>query len=332
VKVGAVLIPSMAATEVIDTIVAAEDVGLDYCLVADESLTPDVYATLGAAARETSRIRLGPVTNGYTRHPAVTATAIASLNDLSAGRAVATLVAGGSMALTPLGIKRDTPLLVMHETIEVMRRLWSGKATTWGGEKFRLNEAQLGLGPQDIPVWIAARGPGLLGLAGQVADGVVLEVRADLSSALLLVDEGTTNITRPDRIYLGQLTYRPEQVAAGVSSVFAHVLMDSPRRQLLALGLTDEEIAAFRSSYESDGPEAALAHVTDEVVRRHQIIGTPEECSDVLHTLQDQLQLETFLFYIKHAGLEENARMMSDIHAIVGNVSSSTTSNARDTS
>ncbi|MFV2039523.1 MAG: LLM class flavin-dependent oxidoreductase, partial [Acidimicrobiales bacterium] len=107
-KLGALLIPAMPVEEIVETIVAAEENGLDYCLVADESLMPDAYVTLAAAARETSRIRIGPVTNGYTRHPAVTAAALASLNELSSGRAIVTLVAGGSMALSPLSIKRDT--------------------------------------------------------------------------------------------------------------------------------------------------------------------------------------------------------------------------------
>ncbi len=318
-KVGAVLIPAMPPEEVIDTVVAAEDIGLDYCLVADESLMPDVYATLGAAAHETSHIRLGPITNGYTRHPAVTAAAIASLNDISGGRAVAALVAGGSMALAPLGIRREAPLRVLDESIEVLKRLWSGETVTWAGERIHLDDARLGLGPQDIPIWIAARGPRLLRLAGRVADGVVLEVKADLPDALELVSEGAADSRRPDRIYLGQLAYHPEQIAGGVSSVFVHVLMDSPERQLRSLGLTGDEIAALRTAYESGGPELAATHVTDEVIRRHQIVGSPEECSRILGTLATQLDLDVFLFYIKHAGLEENVRMMTDLQAIVAN-------------
>ena len=44
------LIPAMPAAEVVETIVAAERAGVDYCLLADEALSTDVYAALGAAA------------------------------------------------------------------------------------------------------------------------------------------------------------------------------------------------------------------------------------------------------------------------------------------
>jgi len=207
---------------------------------------------------------------------------------------------------------------VVSETIEVMRRLWSGESVTWAGERFRLADAQLGMGPQDIPVWIAARGSQLLRRAGQVADGVVLEVKADLPAALDLVDEGAADgERRPDRIYLDRLAYRPDLYEQSASSVFVHVLMDSPTRQLRALGLDDEEIERFRMVYETGGPRAAAAHVTDDIVRKHQIVGSPEECSDVLRNLTAQLDLDVFLFYIKRPGLDENIRAIEDVHAIV---------------
>ena len=317
-KLGAVVIPVMPVEEVIETIVAAERIGLDYCLVADESLMADAYVTLAAAARETSRIRLGPVTNGYTRHPAVTAAAIATLDELSGGRAVATLVAGGSMALSPLGIDRTGPVTIVSETMEVMRRLWAGEPVTWEGERFRLDGAKLGSGRHDIPMWIAARGPRLLREAGRAADGVVLEVKADLPAALELVTEGVRDgQRRPDRIYLDQLAYRPDLHPGAASSVFVHVLMDSPTRQLRALGLDDEQIEAFRTAYETDGPGVAVAHVTDEIIRRHQIVGSPRECSEILGRLTAQLGLDVFLFYVKQGGLDGNVRTMEDVHAII---------------
>jgi 5,10-methylenetetrahydromethanopterin reductase len=312
------LIPAMPAGEVVETIVAAEQVGLDYCVLADETLSTDVYAALGAAARRTSRIRLGPVTNGYTRHPAVTATAIATLNELSEGRAMGVLVGGGSMALGPLGMRREAPAAMVAESIEVLRRLWTGEPVTWAGDHVRLDGAQLGMGRQEIPLWIAARGPRLLRLAGRAADGVILEVKADLPAALALVEAGAADSgRRPDRVYLDRLAYRPEQHAGHVSEVFVHVLIDSPTRQLRALGLGDDEIDAFRTAYRTDGPAAAATHITPELVRRHQIVGSPAECADTIRDLVTRLDLDVFMFYVKSPGLEDNVQMMRDIHAIV---------------
>lgn len=222
------------------------------------------------------------------------------------------------MALAPLGIARDAPLRVLDETIEVMRRLWSGEPVTWEGERFRLDGARLAAGDQQIPIWVAARGSRLLRLAGRVADAVVLEVRADLAGALALVDEGGTGAeTRPARVYLDRLSHRPELGSGGASEVFVHVLMDSPDRQLRALGIDDETIAVFRSTYRTDGPSAAASHVTDDVIRRHRIVGTPEECSEVLAELAVEHQLDVFLFYVNQPGLAGNIAKMDEVRAIV---------------
>ena len=103
---GLQIVPTMPVDELLDTVRLAEELGYDYCMVADEGLMHDVYAVLGAAAQTTSTIRLGVVTNPYTRHPAVTAAGVATINELSGGRAFITLVAGGTMVLEPLGLQR----------------------------------------------------------------------------------------------------------------------------------------------------------------------------------------------------------------------------------
>ena len=169
IKTGIHIIPEMSTKEIVDVAIAAEELGYDYCLVCDEGIMHDVYVCLGAIARETSRIKLGPVTNGYTRHPAVTAVALASLNELSDGRAVAMLVAGGTLALQPMGISREAPLGVMRDTIEIMRHLWTGETVTWEGKRHKLDSAQLGMSKQDIPIWMAVRGPKNAGYGRRVS-------------------------------------------------------------------------------------------------------------------------------------------------------------------
>ncbi len=143
IKLGIHIIPMMKAKEVVDIIVAAEELGYDYCLLCDEGFTADVYVTLGMAADRTSNIMLGPVTNGYTRHPAVTAASLATLNVLTNGRAFVNLVAGGSMVLTPMGIPRQAPLAVAEDTIQIMRKLWTGEQVSYQGAHYALEKAQI---------------------------------------------------------------------------------------------------------------------------------------------------------------------------------------------
>jgi len=286
VEVGIHVVPLMPAGDVVDLCVEAERIGYDYALVADEGFHPDVYACLGAIARETSLIRIGPVTNGYTRHPAVTATAVATLNELSEGRALVTVLAGGSMVLGPMGVSRDKPYRVVKDTVEVMKRLWSGRSVSWEGYGHELVEAELGLGSQEIPIWMTSRGPLLLGLTGREADVAMITVKADLGAALDIVDSAAASAGRrqPRHAYLGRVCYTPEMISEQRSTI-AYVLMDSPPRVLASLGFDEAAISLVAQAAASGEPELLDPLVDDDLLKRYQINGTPEECAVALSEL-----------------------------------------------
>lgn len=105
-RTGINIIPEGPIAGLVEVAVEAERLGFGRCWAYDEGLaTRDVYVTLAAIAAATSTIEIGPgITNPYTRHPAQTASAVASLDELSGGRAFLGIGAGGSLTLTPLGI------------------------------------------------------------------------------------------------------------------------------------------------------------------------------------------------------------------------------------
>jgi 5,10-methylenetetrahydromethanopterin reductase len=309
VERGLQIVPTMPIDELIATIEAAEELGYGHCMLADEGLMHDVYALLGVAARVTSTIRLGSVTNGYTRHPAATAAALATIDDMSDGRAFTTLVAGGTMVLQPMGIERRHPVRVMADTIEVLRALWSGDPATWQGEVFSLDGARLGSGPHDIPIWMAARGERMLALAGEKADGIVLMAKADLGDALERVGRSGRSLTR---VYLDRLAYTPEMIAEA-KELYAYAIMDTPRRMLENLGISDADIAEMRAAMHSGGPSAVAPLVTDEMVTSYQIAGSPDECRSALTSLVEAHDLDAFFVNITSPGLEANTAMLADI-------------------
>jgi 5,10-methylenetetrahydromethanopterin reductase len=317
IEMGIQIIPLMPIQEIIETIRVAEELGYRYCVLADEGFMPDVYVTLGIAARQTSTIKLGPVTNGYTRHPAVTANAAATLNDVSAGRALVNLVAGGSMVLAPMSIPREAPLTVVRETVDIMRRLWSGDNVSYRGRRFRLDSAQITLGAQEIPIWLSVRGPKLLELSGAKADAVVLMAKSDLGQALNIVSQGSLQSgNRPTRIYLDRIAYNEEMLAEAVE-LYTYTVMDSPTRMLRGMGLTDEQIANIQTAVRTGGPAAAAKFITPDMVKGYQIAGTPAECSQTVQSLISTYQLDVFLLNIISSGLAANTKLMREVAEIV---------------
>ncbi|MBI4883011.1 MAG: LLM class flavin-dependent oxidoreductase [Actinobacteria bacterium] len=317
-SVGILILPFMAADDIVAIAREADRIGYDYCLVADEGLHADAYAVLGAVAVATDNIRIGPMTNGYTRHPGVTATAVATLDDLSGGRALVTMLAGGSMTLAPLGIERKSPHLVVSEAVEAMRMLWSGETVTWRGETCTLDRARLPGSARSIPIWIASRGPKLLTFAGRSADGTLVTVKPDIGAAFAIVDAAAAAANRlpPVRSYLGRVCYTP-QMLEGQRRTLPYVLLDSPRRVLDALGLDEDAIALVARALAGNRPELVEPLATEDLLRRYQVAGTPHECAAELRTLVANHRLDTLLIDVMATDLEENLMLLRDSYPIL---------------
>ncbi|MCP5027548.1 MAG: LLM class flavin-dependent oxidoreductase [Actinomycetia bacterium] len=316
----------MPVAEVVALAREAERIGYDYLLLADEGFMPDVYACLAVIARETETIALGAMTNGYTRHPAVTAAATATLNELSGGRSLVIMLAGGSMVLGPMGIARRHPFRVVSESIEVMRQLWTGGSVTWEGAGFSLDQAQLGLGPQSIPIWVASRGPILLGHAGAHADGVVMTVKPDLGDAIAIVDTAASEAgrTSPVRAYLGRICYSPDLVE-GQRRTLSFVLMDSPPRVLRSLGFDDDQVAMVETAAATNRPELITPMVTTDLLHRYQVAGSPDQCAVELANLVDEHRLDVVLVDVVSPDLDENLSTLHQSHSIINGQTPTTT-------
>ncbi len=176
-RTGLLLLPSRPAGELVDLTVRAEAVGYDDVWVADERFFREAYTVLGLAAARTSRIRLGPgVTDPYSRHPALTAMAIATLDEVSGGRAILGLGAGVS-GFRELGIDAARSAAAMREAVELIRRLLAGETVSQKGELVSLADGRLDFRPPraDVPIYIASQREAGCRVAGRVADGAIMQ-------------------------------------------------------------------------------------------------------------------------------------------------------------
>lgn len=152
----------------------------------DRPWSRELFTVLGGFAAVTSSIRVGSlVANMVNRHPSLLASATATLQSMSAGRAVLGVGSGAAPGSRFAGeqdaIDRelgDGPARrrQLIETIEMVRAIWSGRADHQG-EFWSLSGLDGVVGPEPlVPIIIGASGPKTVEVACRHADGVNIRV------------------------------------------------------------------------------------------------------------------------------------------------------------
>lgn len=292
-KLSLNLIPECPTAEIVALAVQAERLGFDRCWVYDEGLvTRDVYVVLTAIAAATQRLELGPgITNPYTRHPAQTASAIASLDEVSGGRAFLGVGAGGTLTLDPIGMTRRRPLAAVAQTIDVARRLFTGSPVDYAGDSVALSGAAMVYGRANTEVWLAGRGPKMLALGGRLADGVMLDFihKARLGDAIAQV-----RASGGRRICYSTSIITTHDDLEAVRPHMTYRLVDAPPAVQQQIGLTEQDAATIRAAM-AGGLEAAAVHVRDEWIEPFVLQGSPAEWSAELSDLCERHDIEEFL-------------------------------------
>ncbi|WP_176561947.1 LLM class flavin-dependent oxidoreductase [Mycolicibacterium palauense] len=273
-----------------------EDLGFDELWLTDSSLhARNCYAYLTLAAMATSRIALGTaVTNPLTRHPAVGASAIAAVDEISGGRARYG-IGVGDRPLESLGL-RPAKLATLEDAVSVSRRLWRGDDVTCAAEGFRLEQAHMKFPPAaPIPVYLSASGPRTLELAGRIADGVIIlaGLHPDgIRYALQHIDRGVEQAGRGERPTInvfayGQISEDTESALQAARTIAAWFPQTAPVYCELA-GLPRSLVEQVRSTYtggEFQEAQAAAALLPDDFVRRMALAGNRSDAVAHIRTL-----------------------------------------------
>src|SRR5436189_2933607 len=169
---GFTLKPEHSIEATLDLARLGEEVGFDYLWLFDSHvLWREPYALLALIAEHTQKLRLGTcVTNPGTREPSVTASSLATLDELSGGR-MDLGIGRGDSARRVLG-KPPTTMAALEEAIRVIRALVAGDKIAYEGIDLHFPWTT----GWDLPVWVAGYGPMALAMTGRVADGVILQL------------------------------------------------------------------------------------------------------------------------------------------------------------
>ena len=158
----------------------AEKHGFEAVWQAESRLVRDAIVPMAAYAAVTDKIKIGSgVINNWTRNIGLLAATFLTLDDLAPDRIICGIGAWWDPLATNVGITRSKPLTAMRETIEIMRRLLNMERVSFDGEFVHVNDIELDVvhgrrEPRNVPIMLGATGNKMMELAGEIADGAVL--------------------------------------------------------------------------------------------------------------------------------------------------------------
>ena len=282
--------------DAIDYVRYAEERGFDAVWQADSRLVRECTVAMSAFAATSERIRIGSgVVDCWTRNPARLAATFSTLDDLAPGRVLLGIGAWWEPLASKVGVQRHRPLTAMREIVTAVRGLLANERVTMKGEFVHLDGVELDYvyqerRPKQVPIYIGATGMQMMELAGEIADGVVLNY---------LVSPGY-NATALEHLAIGadragrqvDAVDRPQLVVCSVDAdrstaidrarlLVTQYLGQQPhimKASGVPTALLDEigKVLTWPATHEQ--VVAASALVPDEIVQMITACGTPDEC------------------------------------------------------
>ncbi|MEM3096666.1 MAG: LLM class flavin-dependent oxidoreductase [Nitrososphaerota archaeon] len=290
------------SSEIVEAAVYAERYGYHSVWVPELYYDRECHTLLGAIAAQTKRIRLATsVVNPVTRCPSLIAMGIATLDEISGGRAVLGLGSGGRIGAAvhgiPLehkGVEQGSPVRRLRECIELVRRLLGGERVRYVGEFYRLDDVALEFKPvrRNIPIYLGQQGPMMMRLTGQVADGVILTLvcsESYIRQAISQIADGARGAGRNPRELditariVVSMSYDGRRGRQEAKGIVGKVLVHPGSIPVVeASGIDLEEVTPLREAVARNDMAALAKLVKDEWVDMLTASGTPTECRDRL--------------------------------------------------
>ncbi|MEZ5258487.1 MAG: TIGR03842 family LLM class F420-dependent oxidoreductase [Ilumatobacteraceae bacterium] len=319
---GVVLQTNPPAARVVELARLAETYGFRYVWTFDSHiLWQEPYVIYSAILAATRKVTVGPmVTNPATRDWTVTASVFATLNEMYGNRTVCGIGRGDSAVRVTNG--KPVTVAETREAVHTIRELANGRAVDHRGSLIRFPWAA----GSTLEVWVAAYGPKMLALVGEVGDGFILQLADPDVTAWTVAavrDAAAASGRDPDSVKI--CVAAPAYVTDGSEAALAHA-----REQCRWFGgMVGNHVADIVGRYGDAGaggvPQALTDYikgregydynehgragnthasfVPDEIVDRFCIIGPPEVHIARLRALE-ALGVDQFSIYLQHDAKE----------------------------
>ena len=272
----------------------AEALGYESVWIADTGAGPDAFVVAAVAAGATRTLRIGTaVMPIYTRALPVFAAGAGSVAQLAPGRFVLGIGASSETIVDAWGgVPFAKPLTRMRESVQVLREMLAGERVSFTGKTVRTRGFRLvSQPPSRVPIYLAALMPAMLELAGEIADGVILNffpVRA-VPRILAHVRAGAERAGRdPSTIeVVSRFQTLVTDDAAGAQSAIRHMLgpyfATSVYNRFVSWCGYEREAAAILDAWRAKDRDRCIAAVTDQMVDDLVVIGSADHCRRRLH-------------------------------------------------
>jgi 5,10-methylenetetrahydromethanopterin reductase len=296
-------------------VAALEAEGVGRLWVIDSQLAmKDVYTGLVLAALNTTSLVLGTgVTNAVTRHPTITANAMAALAEISHGRAFLGLGAGDS-ALYGVGMKPQK-VAEVEEAIDFFQAVLSGQEGLLGGRKYRLPHVAA-----KVPVYLAVSQERMCELAGRKADGAIVMGPAQPDVVQRQVGWIAAGLKAAGRrredfdiSFVATVSAEVDDVRSWASTQ-ARLLTHYKELPNSLLPFRDEIIRSADSYDYAEHLSTRAGHsaaVSDSLTRALAVVGGPEECAVRLRELLSA-GVDTLMFPLTGRNRIERWRVIRD--------------------
>ncbi len=251
----------------------------------------DALTQAAGIVMKTKRIKVCTgVVPVYTRPPAVLATSAMTISQIGANRLVLGLGASSDvMVQNWYGTPYEKPLTRVRETVELLRHIFAGEKTDFSGQTLRSKGFRLGTPVQGtIPIYLAALRPNMLELAGEIADGVIVNFVPDGAMPRLLehIDKGAKRAgRRVDDIDVVQyvrvwVTDDMERAEQELRQILAGYFFTNAYNQYLRWLGHEQEAKAIADAFARRDKAGTMAAIAQETVHRIGVFGSAAQCRE----------------------------------------------------
>jgi 5,10-methylenetetrahydromethanopterin reductase len=261
----------------------------------DIALGQEAFVLTAATLLQSKEVRVGTGIIPVTVHNISTlARAAVTLDEIGAGRFAYGLGIGGIQDLEKFGIRVERPVTELRKSVKTLRKLWAGEVIDARSENISLQGFSLHQGePFEIPIFLGVRGPQMLKLTGQIANGVILSGPFDyLRYAIKMVNDAAEQAGR-SKDDVEKVVWVPTiPTFKGIKKkvarkVVALVIADTPEPVLDLLAVDREKVNRVRETVAASSPKEGAELIDDELLDVFSISGTKEHMVDRFEDVAD---------------------------------------------